>query len=125
MFVEMMTGSGGGEVKTGTFRGTSSAQSFSVNTGLGSALKGFVCFGVAYSNYSIQTFIRWDESLGSKFYAGGAYANVGISLENTSFTSTAKDCCSVISSISNGTVSMVGCNKNSNWYQQDYVWWAW
>ena len=112
-------------VNTGTFRQTSTSESISVNTGLGSALRGFVCFGVSYNSYNIQQFVRWDYSLGNYFYSAGAYANVGGSLQNQAFTSTAQECCPVISSISNGVVSLVGCKKNTNWVQQDFVWWAW
>lgn len=117
-------GSGGEpEVKTGTYSQTSASEIIDIYTGLGNSIKGFVCFGVV-RNYNIQEFVRWDESLGNYFYAGGCNASSGVSLKNQGFTSTAQNYAPVISAITNNVVSLVGA-KSTNWVQQDFVWWAW
>lgn len=114
---------GGGSIKTGTLSVNAVSTEYTIDTGLGSALKRFTLVGIQRTYHEISQFVLWDSNTPTKYSSAFTNTNSGGGTGDDIFKSASAASYFVVSDVTNGVIK-VKSPTNSTFANCDFIWYA-
>ncbi len=124
MKMPMAVGTGtGSNIATGTLSVNAVSTEYTIDTGLGSALKRFTLVGIQRTYHEISQFVLWDSNTPTKYSSAYTNTNSGGGTGDDIFRSASVASYFVVSDVTNGVIK-VKSPTNSTFANCDFIWYA-